>query len=78
MTVDRETNTEVEKVYKQGARTVREEFRKDGSHGEVTVILSNGVLVAANGSKVELPALKKAVEGVDLAKLETMKRAAKP
>ena len=77
MTVDRETNTGIEKVYKQGNRTVREEYRKDGSHGEVTVILSNGVIVEAEGDKVDLASLKKIVEGVNLSKLEAMQRPAK-
>lgn len=77
MTVDRETDTQVEKVYKQGSRTVREEYRKDGSHGEVTVILANGVIVEAEGDKVDLAGLKKIVEGVNLAKLESMQRPAK-
>jgi hypothetical protein len=78
MTVDRETNDQVEKVYKQGARTVREEFRKDGSHGEMTLILENGVLVEARGDQVDMGTLKKVVEGVDLGKIEALKRAAKP
>ena len=78
MTVDRETNDQIEKVYKQGARTVREEYRKDGSRSEVTVILGNGVLVEAKGSGVDPAALKKVIEGVDLGKIEAMKRATKP
>jgi hypothetical protein len=78
MTVDRETNDQVEKVYKQGARTVREEYRKDGSHGEMTLILENGVLVEARGDQVDMGTLKKVVEGVDLGKIEALKRAAKP
>ena len=49
MTMDKETDGKVEKVYKDGARTVHEEYRKDGSHGEVTVILANGVIVDADG-----------------------------
>jgi hypothetical protein len=77
MTVDRETNTEIEKVYKQGNRTVREQYRKDGSRGDVTVILGNGVLVEVEGKGVEPAALKKIAEGVDLGKLEGMKRADK-
>jgi len=77
MTVDRETDTQVEKVYKQGQRTVREEYRKDGTHGEVTVVLPNGVIVEAQGDGVDPAALKKVVEGVNLAKLETMQRPAK-
>ena len=77
MTVDRETDGQVEKVYKQGSRTVREEYRKDGSHGEVTVILNNGVIVEAEGDKVDIAGLRKIVEGVNLAKLEAIQRPAK-
>ena len=76
-TLDRETPDRVEKVYKQGQRTVRERYRKDGSQGEYTVILANGVVVEADGRRVEMPVLKNIVEGLDLAKLETMKRPAK-
>ena len=74
MTVDRETDGQIEKVYKQGNRTVREEYRKDGSHGEVTVILGNGVIVEAQGDKVAAADLKKIVEGVNLDKVEAMQR----
>ncbi len=76
-TLDRETNDRVERVYKQGERTVREKYRKDGSNAEYTVILANGVVVEADGRRVEMPALKAIVEGVDLGKLEAMKRPAK-
>lgn len=77
MTVDRETDGQVEKVYKQGTRTVREQYRKDGSRGEVTVILPNGVIVEAQGDGVDPASLKKIVDGVDLARLEAMQRPAK-
>jgi hypothetical protein len=77
MTVDRETDGQVEKVYKQGNRTIREAYHKDGSHGEVTVILANGVIVEADGDRVDAATLKKVVEGVDLGKVEAMQRPAK-
>lgn len=77
MTVDRETDGQVEKVYKQGTRTVREQYRKDGSHGEVTVILPNGVIVEARGDGVDPASLKKIVDGLDLGRLEAMQRPAK-
>lgn len=77
MTMDKETDGKVEKVYKDGARTVHEDYRKDGSHGEMTVILANGVIVAAEGSRVDMAALKGIVQGVDLAKLEATKRVAR-
>ncbi len=77
MTMDKETDGKVEKVYKDGARTVHEEYQKDGSRGEVTVILANGVIVAAEGDKMDVGTLKKVIAGVDLGRIEAMKRAAK-
>jgi Yip1 domain len=75
MTMDKETNDRIEKVYKQGKRTVREDYRKDGSGGEFTVVLENGVIVTAEG--VDIASLKNAVNAVNLGKLETTQRAAK-
>jgi hypothetical protein len=77
LTVDKETDGKVEKVYKDGGRTVHEEYRKDGSHGEIAVILANGVVVAAEGSRVDIATLKGMVQALDLAKLEATKRVAK-
>jgi len=77
MTMDKETDGKVEKVYKEGGRTVHEEYRKDGSQGEMAVILANGVVVAAEGSRVDMATLKAMVQGIDLAKLEAAKRVAK-
>ena len=77
MTMDKETDGKVEKVYKDGGRTVHEEYRKDGSQGEMAVILANGVVVAAEGSGVDIATLKGMVKGLDLAKLEATKRVAK-
>lgn len=78
LTVDKETDDTVEKVYKSGKRTVREEYRKDNSHSEYMTILENGVLVEARGEKLEIGELKRAIEGIDLGKLEAMQRPAKP
>ncbi|HSC63656.1 MAG TPA: Yip1 family protein [Caldimonas sp.] len=77
MTMDKETDGKVEKVYKEGGRTVHEEYRKDGSHGELAVILANGVVVSAEGTRVDMAALKGMLRGIDLAKLEGTQRAAK-
>jgi len=77
LTLDKETEDKVEKVYKEGARSVHEEYRKDGSRGEVTVILANGVVVSAEGSRVDMATLKRMVQGLDLARLEATQRTAK-
>jgi len=75
ITLDRDTDGKVERVYKQGPRTVREEYRKDGSQGEYALILANGLIVEAKGQRLDQAALKSTVEGLDLARLESLKRA---
>lgn len=75
VTSDRETAEKVEKTYKQGQRTIKEEAYKDGSSSELTVLLANGVMVEADAQRVDAATLKGIVDGVGLDKLESMKRA---
>ena len=77
MTMDKESDGNVEKMYKQGARTVQEKYRKDGSRSEMSVILANGMVVAGDGN-VDIATLKRIVESVDLGRLEATKHTAKP
>jgi hypothetical protein len=77
LTVDKETDGEVEKVYKEAGRTIHETYRKDGSHGEATVILANGVIVSAAGSQVGMATLKGMLQALDLARIEAAQRVAK-
>ena len=77
MTMDKDADGRIEKVYKDGARTVHEEYQKDGSRGELTVILANGIVVAVEGTRVDIAALKKVIAGVDFGRIESTKRAAK-
>ena len=78
MTVDRETDGQIEKVYKEGGRTLREQYRKDGSHGEFTVVLGNGVVLEADGEQVDMPSLEASSPASTSARIEALKRAAKP
>ena len=41
------------------------------------MILGNGVIVSAEGSKVDMATLKRMVESVDLGRLETIQRPAR-
>jgi hypothetical protein len=77
VTNEREDDRSIEKTYKQGDRTVHEEYRKDGSHGQYTVLLANGVVVEAQGDQLAPAALKAAVEGLALARIEALKPPAK-
>jgi hypothetical protein len=78
LTVDRETETEVEKVYRQGKQTVREEYRKDGSRSEYTLVLNNGLVITAKGSQVDPVQVRKTVNGLALSQLEALQRPAAP
>jgi hypothetical protein len=75
-TMDRENGGSIEKIYKQGKRTMHEEYQKDSSDGTYTVVLENGVIVEAKGN-TDIDSLKSAVNGIDLGKLESTQRAAK-
>ncbi|WP_374355858.1 Yip1 family protein [Chitinimonas sp.] len=75
LTMDKETDTSVEKIYKQGSRSVREQYQKDGSRAEYTLVLANGVIVETHATGIAAPAVKEAIGTVDLGKLEAMKHA---
>ncbi|XAH22489.1 Yip1 family protein [Xylophilus sp. GW821-FHT01B05] len=74
ITLDRETADGVEKVYKDGKRTVREDYRKDKSHGEYLLILDNGLLVEGKGDNLDIDAVRSAVKSLDLGRAEGLKR----
>jgi len=77
VTSEREDGRHIEKTYKQGERTVHENYRKDGSHGEYTVLLANGMVVEAEGAGLPPATLKAAVESLDLGRIEALKPPAK-
>lgn len=77
MTVDKETSDSVEKVYKQGKRTVRENFRKDGSQVELTTVLGNGLIVELSANQTSIDKIKQAMAAMDLGKMETAQRPVK-
>jgi Yip1 domain len=77
VTSDKETPDAIERTYKDGGRTIHEEYRKDGSHAEYTVILKNGVIVEATGDKIDGATMKSMASAVNLDAIESMKRPAK-
>jgi hypothetical protein len=56
---------------------VHEEYSKDGSQGQYTVLLANGVIVEAQGGPVQPGELKTVAEALDLARIEALKPPAK-
>ena len=75
--LDKDSDGKIEKIYKDGSRTVHEDYRKDGGRSDMTVILANGVIVEAEATGVDMAAVRKVLAGVDLGKIEAMKAAAK-
>lgn len=72
MTGERESDGRTEKVYRQGARTLREEVDKEAGQVEFTVVLTNGVIVQAEAYGLELASVRQAVESLDLTRLEAL------
>jgi hypothetical protein len=77
VTMDKDSDGKVTRIRKEGGRTFHEEYQKDGSRAELAVILANGVVVTAEGSKVDIATLKSMLQSIDLAKLEATKRVSK-
>lgn len=77
VTVDKETPDGIEKTYKDGNRTIHEQYRKDGSHSEYTVILKNGVIFESQGDHIDGATLKSMASAINLDAIEAMKRPAK-
>ena len=71
--LDKETDHGYEKTGSAGGRRFHEKYDKNSKSGEFTVIVGNRFLVEVNGNGIDMPAMKKAVETINLAKLESMK-----
>jgi hypothetical protein len=69
---EREDSNRRESTRREGTRIVHEEVDKRGGKSEYTVVLANRFIVSAEGN-ADIAALKSAVNGLDLARLETLK-----
>ena len=69
---EKEDSNRRESTKREGTRVVHEEVDKKGGRSEYTVILGNRFVVSAEGN-ADIAALKSAVNGLDLAKLEALK-----
>jgi hypothetical protein len=70
---EREQNGRSERTRKEGSRMIHEESDKRANTSKYTVVLAERFVVSAEGNNVDLNALKSAVGGLDLGKLESMK-----
>ena len=74
-TVNRETQDEVERVFKRDGTAYKESYRKDGSQAELTMLLPNSVLVELTGDNVDIDGVRAAAASMDLKALATVQRA---
>jgi hypothetical protein len=74
--VDRETQDEVERVYQKDNATIKEEYRKDGSSADISLMLANGVMVSVSGHNTGIDEVRKAVAALDLKALASQARPA--
>lgn len=73
-TVNRETQDEVEKVYQRDGASIKEEYRKDGSRAEMSMMLGNGVMIEVTGDNVNMDGVRAAMAALDVKGLAGLKR----
>lgn len=74
-TGERESAERLEKTYRSGRHMARERTDRGSGNTEFTLSLDNGLIVEARGHGVDVAALKGAVDGLDLARLESLAKA---
>jgi hypothetical protein len=72
-TSESESSERIERMRRDGNRLVREEISKRGGTNTYSVILADRYVVSAEGTGVDIGALKSAVGSLDLGKLESLK-----
>lgn len=73
-TVNRETQDEVEKVFQRDGASIKEEYRKDGSRAEMSMMLGNGVMIEVTGDNVNMDGVRSAMAALDVKGLAGLKR----
>jgi hypothetical protein len=73
MELDKETDTGYEKTGTANGRRFHEKYDKNSKSGEYTVIVGKRFMVEINGNGVDMATMKKAIDQINLAKLESMK-----
>ena len=71
--VDRETDNGYEKTGSIGDRRYHEKYDKSAKSGEYTMVVGKRYMVEVQGNGVDMATMKKALEQINLAKLESMK-----
>ena len=70
---EKENDSQIERMRKDGNRMVHEQISKKGGSNEYTVILADRFVVSGKGQGVDFDAVKGAVNSLDLGKIESIK-----
>jgi hypothetical protein len=70
---ERETDDRIERTRREGNRVVHEEISKSGGNNKYALVLNDRFVVSAHGTGVDINALKSAVNGLEIGKLEAIK-----
>ena len=70
---EKENDSQIERMRKDGNRMVHEQISKKGGSNEYTVILADRFVVSGKGQGVDFDAVKGAVNSIDLGKIESIK-----
>lgn len=73
-TVDRETQHEVERIYKKDGMSIKEEYRKDGSSTNLELVLVNDVMVSISGVQVDIDEVREVISSLDIKRLGKLER----
>ena len=73
-TVERETQTAVERFFKKDGVSVKEEYAKNGSRAEAALMLNNGVMVEVKGQGVGIDVVRTALAALDVKGLAALVR----
>jgi hypothetical protein len=73
VTGEKEDDNSIERTRKEGTRVVHEEVSKKGGRNKYALVLADRFVVSAQGTGVDINALKAGVNGLDLGKLESTK-----
>lgn len=72
-TTESEDDNRIERMRRDGNRLVREEISKKGGTNHYSVILADRFIVQADGTGVDINALKSGVSSLDLGRIESLK-----
>ena len=71
--IDREDDNGYEKTTKYKGQKAYEKFNTQDQNGSIEVLIAQRFMISVNGNGVSMDEIKKALDKIDISKLESMK-----